>query len=141
MAIPGSIPLAAPIDHRSLMLLDIAPTPFRDPAWGWEPKFDGFRMLAFRQGKTARLLTRNGNEIGERFPEVWVALAAIGTDCVLDGELTVADERGRPDWNALRPRAAMSRPASITAAAKARPATFYAFDLLAMGKRDLRPAT
>lgn len=56
------------------MLLGVSPFPFNDPAWGWEVKFDGFRILAFREGKQARLLTRNGNELG---------IALLGLDAIL----------------------------------------------------------
>ena len=103
-------------------------------------KFDGFRILAFREGKTARLLTRTGNQLGDAFPEIIAAVAAIPKDCVLDCELTIPDAKGRPDWHALRSRAVKKRPAAIVAAAAANPAILYAFDLLAIGKRDLRPA-
>ena len=109
--IPGSILLTEIIDHRSLMLLTIWPRVFRSPDWAWELKYDGFRMLAIREGRSARLLTRNGRDIGAAFPEIISAVCALRHNVVLDGELTVPDADGRPDWHALRGRASMSLPA------------------------------
>lgn len=140
-AIPGSVPITAPIDHRAMMQLGRASAPFKDPAWTWEVKFDGYRMLAFRGAAGARLLSRNGRESGAQFPEIVAALTQLQVECVLDCELTIPDERGRPDWHALGPRTAMRRPLSILQAMKARPARLYVFDVLAIGKLDLRGAT
>jgi len=55
-------------------------------------KYDGFRMLGLRDSDGARLLSRNGNEFGDRFSEVIEALQVIEVDCMLDGETY----RGRP---------------------------------------------
>ena len=135
--ISASIPLTEPIDHRSLMLLGTAPHAFADPAWTWEVKFHGYRMLAFREGKRARLLSRNGRDSGLSFPEVLQALMPLPMDCVPDCELTVPDEYGRPDWHALAPRTAMRNPNRINSAAISRPARLYAFDLVALDGRGL----
>jgi bifunctional non-homologous end joining protein LigD len=137
-AVPGAVPLAAPIDHRCLTLLGVAARPFAREGWGWESKFDGYRALAFLEGGVVRILTRNGNDITPAFPEVAAALARIGVDVVLDGELTIADARGRPDWNAVRRRAVMKGPRAIAADAVAHPATLWSFDLLALARRDVR---
>ncbi len=48
--VTGSIPLTQAIDDRSLMLLGTAPRPFKDPAFGWEVKLDGFRDAGFLRG-------------------------------------------------------------------------------------------
>ena len=109
--------------------------------WAWELKADGFRARTFCDPKSARILTRNGNDISAQFPEVIEALAAIGINAALDGELTIADDRGRPDWGSVRRRCVMKGPKAIAADAAARPATLYAFDTLAIGGRDVRPAT
>ena len=103
----GSTPLIEAIDHRSLMQMGTRAAPFVDQAWAWEVKFDGYRMLAFREGERARLLSRNGRDSGLNFPEVLQALMPLPIDCVLDCELTIPDEHGRPDWHALAPRTAM----------------------------------
>jgi len=121
------------------MLLDTAPLAFRSPDWGWETKYDGFRALACREGDTTRLVSRNGRDLGAAFPEVVEVLRTLPEGSVFDGELTVPDGRGRPDWHALRARAFMSQPASIRAAMRARPAILYVFDVLAIEDQDLRP--
>src|SRR5438128_5807164 len=96
-SMPGSVPLTAPIDHRSLMLLGKAPLPFKQPGWAWELKFDGYRVLAFRDRDGPRLLSRNGKQLGLAVPEVVRAIAALPEDCVLDGELVLPDDQVRPD--------------------------------------------
>ena len=73
------------------------PAPFADPAWAWEVKFDGYRMLAFREGKRARLMSRSGRDSSVNFPEVLQALMPLSIDCVLDCELTIPDAHGRPE--------------------------------------------
>ena len=138
--VPGSVPLTLPIDHRSLMLLGTGGAwSLQRDGWTHEVKYDGYRLLAYRIGRETRLLSRNGNELGVQFPELVAALSTIRIDCIFDGELTVCDAAGKPDWHALRPRSAMKAPHSIRTAASARPATLFVFDVLARGKRDLRP--
>jgi bifunctional non-homologous end joining protein LigD len=139
--VPGSVPLAEVIDHRSLMLCGRLGGPFPRDGWTYEPKIDGYRLLAYRIGAETRLLSRNGNEFGYAFPKIVAAVARIPFDCIPDGELTVSDAEGKPDWHAMRPRVATKRPDKIQQAAAERPATLYLFDVLAWRKRDLRPAS
>jgi bifunctional non-homologous end joining protein LigD len=73
-----------------------------------------------------------------QFPEVAQVLTTFPVGAVLDGEITVGDASGRPDWHLLRGRAALRRGEKIMAAALEQPATYYAFDLLALAGRDLR---
>jgi bifunctional non-homologous end joining protein LigD len=140
-SIAGSVPLVDVIDHRALMLCATHVQASRRDGWTWEPKLDGYRVLAYRLGKEPRLLTRTGNELGHAFPEILAAVARIPIACILDGELTVSDAEGKPDLHTLRSRAAMKVPESIQKAAATRPATLFLFDVLAAGKRDLRPAS
>jgi bifunctional non-homologous end joining protein LigD len=72
--------------------------------WSFEVKFDGYRALAYLQGSEARLVSRNGNDLTERFSTVARALAtAIKTpDCVLDGEVCALDEEGRSSFSAMQ---------------------------------------
>ena len=107
--------------------------------WCYEPKWDGFRCVAMRDGDEVALASRNRRPLGRYFPEVVEALHALGaTSFVLDGELVVAVDEGL-DFDALmlRLHPAASRVARLRAET---PATFVAFDLLAEGGRDLRPA-
>ncbi|TQM01656.1 hypothetical protein [Pseudonocardia kunmingensis] len=85
--------------------------------WSYEPKADGFRVIAAVAGGRARLLSRQQRSLTRFFPEVAQALAAQFTDVVLDGELVVVSGGGRLDFTALQrrlttPGAAADAPAS-----------------------------
>jgi bifunctional non-homologous end joining protein LigD len=96
--------------------------------WIHEIKLDGYRMEAIIAGGKARLLTRNGHDWTDRFPETAAALRRL-PDAILDGELVAADAEGNPDFAALQ--AAMEQKATGAL-------LYYAFDLLARGSQDLR---
>ena len=82
--------------------------------WIHEIKLDGYRMQAVIAGGKARLLTRNGHDWTERFPETAAALGRL-PDAILDGEIVAADAQGNPDFAALQ--AAMEQIAGGKAAA------------------------
>jgi ATP-dependent DNA ligase len=106
--------------------------------WVYEPKWDGFRALVFKDGEAIHLGSRSGQPLQRYFPEVVEALRAILPDrCVLDGELILPGPRGL-DFDALQARLhpAASRVAKL---AKETPAGFTGFDLLALGDEDWRP--
>src|SRR5690606_26590388 len=113
--------------------------PFSDPGWVFELKHDGYRLLAGREAGTVRLLSRNGRDYTRLFPDVAEVVAALPyDDFVLDGEVVVPGDDGRPSFAALHERAALVRRADIARAAAAQPARLFALDLpLAVG-RDLR---
>lgn len=103
----------------------------------YEPKWDGFRCLAFRAGDDVDLRSRNDRPLARYFPEIVAGLRALPVpDVVLDGELVVATDEGF-DFAVLMARLhpAASKAASLAAAT---PATFVVFDLLARADRDLR---
>jgi ATP-dependent DNA ligase len=108
--------------------------------WSYEPKWDGFRTLVFRDGDEVVLQSRNGKELGRYFPELLEALRVeVAPRCVLDGEVVVPREIGgriRLDWESLSQRIhpATSR---ITMLAQQTPAHFIGFDALATGTRSL----
>lgn len=100
-------------------------------AWQYEPKWDGFRCLVFRDEKKLTLMSKSGQPLGRYFPEMTEALLAIkAKQFVLDGELIIADEQRRLDFDALLQRIhpAASRIAKLS---KETPATLMVFDLLA----------
>ena len=66
---------------------------------------------------------------GAQFPEVVQALQAIDADWVIDGELVVCDDYGRPQWDRLQKRSVFHRPDRVAIAAAADPACMFAFDL------------
>ena len=121
------------------MLAETAEGPFSRAGWVFEPKLDGYRVLAARQSGAARLYTRNGNECGNAFPEVTRAVAALPFDrLVLDGEVVALDDQGIPSFQRLQGRARLQRPIDIRHAAVEVPVTYYAFDLLGFEDFDLR---
>ncbi|MGK7312117.1 MAG: DNA ligase D [Candidatus Longimicrobiales bacterium M2_2A_002] len=123
-----------------VMLAETREEPFSDPAWVFELKYDGYRLVAGLEGGRARLISRNGNDLTASFPEVARALEALPfSDLVLDGEVVVHDERGIPSFQRLQKRARLSRSIDIDRAAMELPATLYLFDCLGFHDRDLRP--
>jgi ATP-dependent DNA ligase len=104
----------------------------RGDGWSYEPKWDGFRALAFVDASECYLQSRNGKPLGRYFPE----LEFPEGEYVLDGELVILDADGRQDFDALQQRIhpAASR---IERLAKETPARFVAFDLLARDGESL----
>nr|WP_275889306.1 ATP-dependent DNA ligase [Nakamurella flavida] len=104
----------------------------------YEPKWDGFRSIIFRDGDEVEIGSRNERPLTRYFPEVVRAvLENFPERCVVDGEIIVADTAGnRLDFEALQQRIhpAVSR---ITLLSESTPASFVAFDLLALGDEDL----
>jgi ATP-dependent DNA ligase len=108
--------------------------------WSYEPKWDGFRALVFRDGDDVLLQSRSGKDLGRYFPELLDALRGeIVERCVLDGEVVVPreiDGRVRLDWESLSQRIhpAESR---VRMLAEQTPAHFIGFDALATGDKSL----
>jgi ATP-dependent DNA ligase len=103
----------------------------------YEPKWDGFRAIVFRGGSEAFIQSRDLRPFDRYFPELHdVFLSALPDGCVVDGEIVIATPHGL-DFDALQLRLhpAASRVAKLAAET---PAAFVAFDLLAVGGRDLR---
>ena len=102
-----------------------------DGGLSYEPKWDGFRCIVFRDGDEVELASRSTKPLTRYFPDVVEAIKAETPDrCVLDGEIFIAID-GRLDFDALSQRIhpAASRVATL---AERTPASFVAFDLLAL---------
>lgn len=99
--------------------------------WLYEVKYDGYRILAYLEGNSVRLMTRNDNDYTERFPEAAASLIdlAAGRAMVLDGEMTVTDDSGRTDFQALQSYMRHSNGKNLT---------YIIFDLLAIDGEDFR---
>src|SRR5256714_7369328 len=116
-------PPLAPTEARSV---DTIPT---GNGWQYEPKFDGFRCLAFRREKEVYLQSKSGQPLARYFPDVAAALSQLpARRFVLDGELVI-DVGGRFSFDELQLRLhpAASRVQKLAAV---HPATFIVFDLL-----------
>src|SRR5690349_22802229 len=125
---------AVTLEDAEPMLAETREQPFSKPAWLFELKLDGYRVRAGggREGDEARLVTRNGHDIAAGFPEIARAIMALPYDgLVLDGELVVPDEAGRPSFQRLQNRARVGRALDVRRAAVDSPGVLYVFDLLA----------
>ncbi len=97
--------------------------------WIYELKFDGIRLIAVKSDKKVSLLSRNQNDLSERFPEVAHAIQNLTAgECVIDGEVVVLDEEGRSSFQLLQAREMEGRKS---------PGYFYAFDLLQLDGKSL----
>src|SRR4029077_18117943 len=113
---------------------------FTRDGWIFELKLDGYRLIASKSHGEALLLTRNGNDYTNVFPEVARAVKSLPfDDCIIDGEVVCLDAKGVPSFSRLQQRGRLSSEMEIRRAAVELPATFYAFDLIAFEDFDLRP--
>lgn len=129
---PGPWPFAPPRVPMEAKVSESLPGP---PGWAYEPKWDGFRMLAW-SGPDVRLESRNGKPLLRYFPELASALRDLPGGTVVDGEVVVVRD-GRLDFDALQNRIhpAESRVRMLAAET---PALLVAFDVLAVQDTDVR---
>jgi ATP-dependent DNA ligase len=131
-----ALPLSGPIEP---MLAKAARDLPEGDGWLFEPKWDGFRAIVFKDGQDVHIQSRDLKPMNRYFPELLGPLAAgLPERCVVDGEVVIA--RGAAlDFEALlhRIHPAASRVAILAAET---PASFVGFDLLAEGERDLTAA-
>lgn len=99
--------------------------------WLFELKYDGYRITAFIEGNTVRLVTRNGKDYTDKFKRVVPSLAdlAAGRAMVLDGEMVVLDASGKTDFQALQ---------NYIRSPGGKALTYIIFDLLTLDGKDLR---
>ncbi|MCC6243172.1 MAG: DNA ligase D [Gemmatimonadaceae bacterium] len=134
----------ARVDVRTVeaMLAEPSATPFTRDGWLFELKLDGYRLIAAKSGGNALLLSRNGKDYTTVFPEVARAIKALPfAECIVDGEVVVMDDQGKPNFSLLQKRGQLSSLLEIPRAAVERPATMFLFDLLAFDDYDLRTLT
>jgi bifunctional non-homologous end joining protein LigD len=120
-----------PPRDQAPQLCKLATVPPRGADWLSDVKFDGYRLLAWLDGGSVRLLTRNGLDWTARFPSLAKALARIEVaSALLDGEVVALRADGKTSFADLQ---------NALSAGRDRALTFYAFDLLALNGWDLRP--
>jgi ATP-dependent DNA ligase len=130
------LPFAPPLAPMLSSAADALPS---GEGWQFEPKWDGFRTLVFRDGDDILLQSRDEKPMNRYFPELVAPLAAtLPERCVVDGEIVIVGAAGL-DFEALllRIHPAASRVKLLAAQS---PASFVAWDLLALGDEDLRDA-
>jgi ATP-dependent DNA ligase len=135
LEISMALPFGPPLEP---MLAKLAKGLPAGEGWLYEPKWDGFRALVFKDGREVYLQSRDLKPLARYFPELAAALRArVPGSAVLDGEIVIAGAAGVLDFDALllRIHPAASR---IALLAQETPASFVAWDLLAVGRRDLR---
>jgi bifunctional non-homologous end joining protein LigD len=121
------------------MLASIAEDPFDDPNWLFEIKWDGYRVISYIENGTVRLLSRNQNDLGPRYPELrelpkWVKAKS----AILDGEVVVLDEQGRPSFSLMQQRTGIRAHGRQSAPRSDLPILYYVFDLIYLDGYDLR---
>ena len=129
------LPVSPPV---SPMLAKLARSLPEGDGWLFEPKWDGFRCIVFRDGDEVELGSRNERPLTRYFPEVVeLVRTRLPSRCVIDGEIIITGPDGRLDFDALQLRLhpAESRVRKLSAEI---PASFVAFDILALGDDDLR---
>src|SRR4249919_3616931 len=128
-----TFPINPPVEPMLAKLAEELPS----GAFLYEPKWDGFRAVIFRDGAELLIQSRDLRPLDRYFPELHTALLANLPDgCVVDGEIVIATPRGL-DFDALQLRLhpAASRVAKL---ALETPAAFVAFDAIAVDGQDLR---
>jgi len=124
----AKLPKAKPrfVEPMKPRLMDSPPTV---GDWSYELKFDGIRACAIKAGGKISLISRNGNELRTRYPEVADAMKELPVDeCVIDGEVVALDEEGRSSFQLLQ---------GLEMEGRKSPIRFYVFDLLQLNGRDL----
>lgn len=108
------------------MLATLVPQPFNKPGWVYEEKYDGDRILAYKEEDRVRLLSRNGKDRTEKFPQIAVAIRSLTPiTLLLDGEVVVFDKKGVSRFQLLQQE-------------KGEP-VYAIFDCLFREGKDLRP--
>jgi len=97
--------------------------------WTFEIKFDGIRLVAVKDGEKVNLISRNGNELAAKYPEVADAVRSLPVaSCVIDGEVVALDEKGRSSFQLLQ---------GLEMQGRQSPTYYYVFDLLQTEGRSL----
>ena len=105
--------------------------PIPDDAWGFEFKWDGIRAEAYVDGGIIRLLSRSGENVTARYPEIHPMGRALGsTQVILDGEIVALDDRGRPSFEEIQQRMGLTSESEIRRKMKEVPVTYMLFDVM-----------
>lgn len=110
------------------MLGVLAAKPFDRENWLFEIKWDGYRAIAFMKKKGVDLLSRNGKFFNTMFPQIVEELKELKLDAVLDGEIVILDQNGKPQFQLLQ---------NFQTTRKGLP-FYYVFDLIYLNGRDVK---
>jgi DNA ligase D-like protein (predicted ligase) len=95
--------------------------------WEYELKLDGYRAIAFKSNGRVHLRSRNNKDFAVRYRAIASALQELADETVIDGEVVVLDDSGRPSFNTLQNYGSSTKPIF-----------YYVFDLLVLNGRDIR---
>jgi bifunctional non-homologous end joining protein LigD len=134
--------LAFLASHQEAPLIDVPPSiqpmlaeggwkAFDDPAWWFEPKFDGIRSTTYLSTDLTRLVTRRGRDVTYQYPELHMVHELVDqVNAVVDAEIVAFDEDGRNSFEALQQRMNLANEREIKRASGRIPVALVAFDLL-----------
>jgi hypothetical protein len=123
------------------MLAESGDAPSTEPECKYEPKLDGYRVLAFIDREGVVLRSRRGLDYSGLFPGIAAELGRqLVSTMVLDGEIVAFGPDGSPSFEALQSRTQMKTAREIAAAEQATPTAYVCFDLLHFAGVNLRPA-
>ena len=128
ITLPDSLPAGKPrfVEPMKPKLVDTPPV---ESGWIYELKFDGFRTLTIKSGGKVKLLSRNENDLTQKFDDIARALTDLPCEeCVIDGEVVALDEAGRSSFQLLQAREMEGRE---------EPLSYYVFDLLQLDGKKL----
>ncbi|MGQ0586464.1 MAG: DNA ligase D, partial [Gammaproteobacteria bacterium] len=117
-------------DKLEPMQAEVGDKVFNADAWSWEPKLDGYRVIAFIGADGVKLRSRRGLDLTSSFPRLAGELGQQAVaGMVLDGEIVALDASGKPSFSALQNRVQLKTVRELAAADRDVPVVFYAFDL------------
>jgi bifunctional non-homologous end joining protein LigD len=137
---PPQDPERKPMPKRiePMMAKLVAKPPAPDDAWGFEFKWDGIRAEAYVEGGTVRLVSRSGEIVTARYPEVHAMGRALGSkEVILDGEIVALDDKGRPSFEEIQQRMGLTSETEIRRKMKEVPVTYMLFDVMWQDGRSL----
>lgn len=108
--------------------------------WALEHKWDGIRVLARVDGDGLRIISRNGNDVTARYPELAGLPRALRGDALVDGELVALDDDGRPSFELLQSRMNLTRLREAQRLAASAPVRLLLFDVLEIAGDDVTDA-
>jgi bifunctional non-homologous end joining protein LigD len=121
------------------MLASVVEKPFDDPNWLFEIKWDGYRAVSFIEDGDVRLVSRNQNDLSPRYPELQDLPEHVkAKTAVLDGEVVVLDEQGRPSFSLMQQRTGIRAHGRQATPRHDLPIFYYVFDILYLDGLDLR---
>ena len=117
----------ARLDFTTPMLARLVDDLPSGAGWLYEVKLDGYRALGVKKRGATTLFSRRGNDLSNKFPSIARAFSFLPDDTIVDGELVVLDDQGKPSFSALQN--SRFTPEALY---------FYVFDLIAFRKKDVR---